>query len=208
MGTITRGTKAGGGTGFNSGQTIDPAEVNTDFNTVYTEFNGIIQNVNISATAAIALTKVAHAGSRVYNSLNISVASDSATLMTFDTERYDTDAFHSTSVNTGRFTVPTGFAGQYLIIGHIEFVGSTNYERQQAQIRLNGTTVIGVNGLLTDGTNSTNALSGLTVSTIYDLAVSDYVELLAYQSNGAVGAKNVLATANYSPEFIIAMLGT
>ena len=36
MGTIARGSKAGGGTNFNSGQTIDPAEVNTDFNTAYT----------------------------------------------------------------------------------------------------------------------------------------------------------------------------
>lgn len=47
MGTITRGTKAGGGTNLNSGQTADPAEVNTDFNTAYTEINGNLDEANI-----------------------------------------------------------------------------------------------------------------------------------------------------------------
>ena len=47
MATIARGAKAGGGTNFNSGQTIDPAEVNTDFNTAYTEINGNLSAANI-----------------------------------------------------------------------------------------------------------------------------------------------------------------
>jgi len=47
MGTIARGSKAGGGTNLNSGQTADPAEVNTDFNTVYTEINGELDDANI-----------------------------------------------------------------------------------------------------------------------------------------------------------------
>lgn len=47
MGTITRGAKAGGGTNFNSGQTIDPAEVNTDFNTIVTELNGLLDDGNL-----------------------------------------------------------------------------------------------------------------------------------------------------------------
>lgn len=52
MGTIARTSKAGGGTNFNSGQTIDPAEVNTDFNTAYTELNGNLDDANIE-TATI-----------------------------------------------------------------------------------------------------------------------------------------------------------
>lgn len=47
MGTIARTAKAGGGTNFNSGQTIDPAEVNTDFNTAFTEINGNLDDGNI-----------------------------------------------------------------------------------------------------------------------------------------------------------------
>lgn len=47
MGTITRGAKAGGGTNFNSGQTIDPAEPNTDLNTIVTEINGLLDDANV-----------------------------------------------------------------------------------------------------------------------------------------------------------------
>src|SRR3990167_6272939 len=52
MATIARATKAGGGTGYNTGQTMDPAEVNTDFNTAYTEINGALDDGNIE-TATI-----------------------------------------------------------------------------------------------------------------------------------------------------------
>jgi hypothetical protein len=49
VGTIARGAKAGGGTNFNSGQVIDPAEVNTDFNTIVTEVNGLLDDGNIES---------------------------------------------------------------------------------------------------------------------------------------------------------------
>ena len=111
MGTIARGTKAGGGTNFNSGQTIDPAENNTDHNTMYTEFNGNIENVNVKAAAAIASSKIAFDGVRVTNSGVISLLTGVTTLMTFDTETdigtYDTGTYHSTSSNTGRLIAPS-----------------------------------------------------------------------------------------------------
>ena len=52
MGTIARGAKLGGGTNFNSGQKIASGEANTDFNTVYTEINGLLDDGNIE-TATI-----------------------------------------------------------------------------------------------------------------------------------------------------------
>jgi hypothetical protein len=56
-GTIVRGTKATGGTAFVSGK-IFPAEVNYDFDTIYTEINGEIDNANIASDAAIVATKI------------------------------------------------------------------------------------------------------------------------------------------------------
>ena len=50
MATIARTAKAGGGTNFNSGQTIDPDEVNTDFNTIVTEVNGNVVVLDHDAT--------------------------------------------------------------------------------------------------------------------------------------------------------------
>ena len=52
---------------FSSGTTILSAEVNSNFNTIYNEFNGSISNANISGSAAIADTKLAQitTGSKV-----------------------------------------------------------------------------------------------------------------------------------------------
>ena len=46
-GTIVRGTKSSGGTAFQSGETIKASEVNTDFDTIYTAFNGNVESINI-----------------------------------------------------------------------------------------------------------------------------------------------------------------
>lgn len=52
MGAITRTAKAGGGTNFNTGQTIAASEANTDFNTIYTEMSALLDDANIE-TATI-----------------------------------------------------------------------------------------------------------------------------------------------------------
>src|SRR3990167_8910278 len=56
---------------------------------------------------------------RAYNDAAISLTSGTATIITLNQERWDTDTIHSTSSNTGRLTATT--AGRYQIIGHIEF---------------------------------------------------------------------------------------
>lgn len=61
MGTLTRPPKpsAGGGTAYVDGTLIEPSEVNADFDTVYNEFNGNIEDVNVDVAADVALTKIA-----------------------------------------------------------------------------------------------------------------------------------------------------
>lgn len=59
MAVIARGVKAGTGTtAFGSGTTALSAEVNTDFNTVYSLVNGNIDNANIKAAAGIESSKL------------------------------------------------------------------------------------------------------------------------------------------------------
>ena len=132
---------------------------------------------------------------RARNSAAIATNSGTATLMTLDSERWDTDTMHSTSTNTSRLTATT--AGKYFISGSIEFASgfATGYRR--AEIRLNGATVIASQDTTPPANNSITA-TRVTVSTHYNLAATDYVELLATQSAGTV---NVNASANYSPEF-------
>jgi len=72
-GTITRGTKAAGGTDFSTG-VISASEVNTDFNTIYNEFNGNIDTDNIDASAAIPLSKLSLADSITNTHINSGAA--------------------------------------------------------------------------------------------------------------------------------------
>lgn len=61
-GTITRPVKSNGSTSFTNGMVPQDSDLNGDANTIYSEFNGNISNVNISASAAIAASKISPDG--------------------------------------------------------------------------------------------------------------------------------------------------
>lgn len=131
---------------------------------------------------------------RVHNSAAISVSNVTQTVLTFDSERFDTDTIHSTSSNTGRLTATT--AGKYYITGTVEWASSPS--QGNIAIRLNGATSIAASVVVADYRN-------MVISTLYDLAATDYVELLVRQSSG--GAINITANSNFSPEFAMARVG-
>lgn len=138
---------------------------------------------------------------RVYNSAALSIATATATVITFNSERYDVGGCHSTSSNTGRLTVPSGGGGVYHIGGSVSFAANATGIRN-VSIRLNGTTVI--DGLDAHAASAAGPLT-LSVNTEYKLAAADYVELLVTQTSG--GLLNVSAAGNYSPEFHWSWLG-
>jgi hypothetical protein len=87
-----------------------------------------------------------------------------AGVRTFGAEVFDTDAYHSTSSNTSRMTIPsTALAGYYLCRGFVP-VGTTKIVR----ILKNGSTVHGSNVVGSNGVETTALLS---------LANTDYVEV-------------------------------
>jgi len=138
-------------------------------------------------------------GARVYNNANISVADSTTTDLTFNSERFDTDAYHSTGTNTERLTAPV--AGKYLITGNVRFAANATGFRQAVLI-LNGSTTIAATRQLAAGASVQNIM---VVTTVFELAAGDYVTLRVFQSSG--GNLNVEAQTNYSPEFMIARLG-
>jgi hypothetical protein len=79
MGTIQRGNKAAGGQDFVSGTDALASEVNTDLNTIYTEFNTNIENENVAAAANIAPTKLDDHSSSDANQALTTDPGDSAT---------------------------------------------------------------------------------------------------------------------------------
>ncbi len=137
---------------------------------------------------------------RVHNSGNLTITTATSTVLTLDSERYDTDSIHSTSSNTGRLTAKT--AGKYSITGHIRWDAASG-GRRELRILLNGATVIAEDeiGSVADAT----ALPGQVVSTHYDLAVDDFVELQVRHTQGS--NLNVRAESNFSPEFMMARVG-
>lgn len=135
---------------------------------------------------------------RAFNSANISIPNNAVTALTFDSERHDTGALHSTSSNTGRLTAPS--AGLYAIGACVRW-NPTGGGTRQLYLRLNGATFIAEQvGDFTSG-----AAVMQTIETQYRLAATDYVEVVVLQQSG--GALNVLAFGNTSPEFWMARLG-
>jgi hypothetical protein len=135
---------------------------------------------------------------RVFNSATISIANSSWTLLTFNSERWDTDTMHSTVTNTGRLVATT--AGLYVITGHVQFAANATGQRI-IRILVNGVTMIAL-----QGSPANPVAVYMTVATTYNLAATDYVTLEAFQESGA--ALNVTVEGNDSPEFsMVKVLG-
>jgi hypothetical protein len=139
-------------------------------------------------------------GARVYNSANIACASSADTVLTFNSERYDTDTIHDTAANTGRLTAKT--AGKYHIAGSVMFAANGTGARG-ISIRLNGTTTVAL--VRVPAVGGGTDVTALTIDTVYDLALNDYVELVAYHTSGS--SLNVSASGNFSPEFAMHKVG-
>lgn len=135
---------------------------------------------------------------RVYNSVGISIPDSVMTYVTFDSERFDTGGMHDASL-PGRLVCKT--AGKYLIIASIDwFYNATGH--REAVIRLNGATQIDASAVTSGG----GAGPALTLSTIWSMAVDDYVELgLAQTSGGDLIALG--GTVSYGPELSMAFIG-
>lgn len=132
---------------------------------------------------------------RVTHNAAQSIPNTTETVLAFNTERFDTaggaaDTQHDTVTNNSRLTCK--YAGIYQITGNAEWASSPT--SCSINIRLNGTTKIGRTFVTAD--NRT-----MSVSTLYQLAVNDYVELTVNQNSGA--GVNINSTGNYSPEFMM-----
>ena len=154
----------------------------------------------IPSWATPASTTPTFVGCSLTKTANQSTSNATATAITFDSELKDTDAFHSTSSNTSRITIPTGKAGMYLITGQINWASNATGVRDGA-IYKNG--VVMTQAFVQPATNG--AWSASSVSQIQELAVGDYIELFAYQTSG--GALNINGGNTYGAAFQVQYLG-
>lgn len=123
----------------------------------------------------------------VYATTTQNVSHDTSTPLTFntnDTTNYaDTAAFHSTSVNPTRVTIPTGQGGGYLVIG-VSFIATAPAADCNINLTKNGGAGLPVakESQQPSGQGTYMHLVGVCV-----LADADYVELVAYADNLGAG---------------------
>jgi hypothetical protein len=155
---------------------------------------GQVLKVNTSTSTGLEWaadsTTPTFAGARLFNSGSITLSNNTVTELTYDSETYDTNGFHSTSTNTARITVPAGKAGYYLIYASVEFNNNATGARE-LQIRKNGS--------LTNASAHYQGFSSggfsVNASSLIYLDVADYVSVYALQASG--GNLTVFLANNY-----------
>jgi len=155
-------------------------------------------NVGCFATTGILSGSTpAFSGARVTKSSGQNMAQYASVVITFDTEEYDTDAYHSTTSNTSRLTVPTtGYysVGAYLPISE---AGATLPFHGLLHITKNGgfTPLVSAQGFTHTDANALDWDLVLTCATEVYLTAGDYVEVIA--SQGASTTQQAMATSKF-----------
>ena len=135
-------------------------------------------------------------GCRLTFSSAVTVANGTNVTVNWDVETFDTDAFHSTSTNTSRITIPSGLSGKYLV------VAKGYFENQAAGISLirlykNGAQVSTVDMYKPSGSYTTT-----TFTDILDLVATDYLEIVWYQNTGSSGTLQAGQSTSFAVEFL------
>lgn len=124
----------------------------------------------------------------IYNTAYQSIPNNTDTIITYNSENFDTDSFHSTVTNTSRITVP--LAGKYLLTVSVGFAANgTGY--RFATIKKNGTAFAPL-----DIRTSPSAVYDVQLnnSVTVNAAANDYFELQVFQNSG--GNLNAGSTAS------------
>jgi hypothetical protein len=137
-------------------------------------------------------------GSSIYGS-GLTIANNTSTIATFPSERFDTAGFHSTSVNTGRFTIPAGYAGWYVINARFRWDQNATGTRSMI-VKKNGSTLAASSELQ----GNVTIYQGNQIETLDLFAAGDYVEFEVFQNSGG---NLTMFTDVSNAEFSIVMVG-
>jgi hypothetical protein len=107
------------------------------------------------------------------------IATSTLTAVTFDSENLDSDAFHSTSTNTSRITIPTGLGGKYQFTLSMLWASSAVGNRY-FQLYKNGAAVYYGADLI----GSASYAVGYNYTYTLSAAAGDYFEMYVFQASG------------------------
>lgn len=118
--------------------------------------------------------------------------------LTFTSENFDTNGFHDNSTNTSRITIPTGYAGKYLI--DMSWASDTSGTYGNIYLYKNGSVItnIGTDGGKVGGASgmSANYFAANAQATI-SLAEADYIEFYIQFSQTATTGTYARFAATY-----------
>lgn len=124
-------------------------------------------------------------GCKALRTTTQSIPNNTATAIALNaTEDFDTDAFHDTTTNNTRITIPTGLGGYYSLKGSAEWAANTTGSRILL-FAVNGTALPSYHGrerLAAAASGNTVAASA---SVDLHLSAGDYVELQVVQNSSA-----------------------
>lgn len=151
-------------------------------NFVKTNSQGIFVDSGIAAGAAISDVSV-----RLRTNASQNIPPGTNTAIAFDIEVFKTvSGLHSNSTNNSRITITS--AGKYLVMGNAGFspdADATDNDFRLICIRLNGSSCIVAQQIMNNGAADTSINEPImSVGTIYDFSVDDYIELMVYQNSG------------------------
>lgn len=109
---------------------LNASDLNVD---VRDNVSNINERLNIAGiTSPSSLNKLASARVAVKctSSGDTTATTGTDKTLTWDSESFDTEGFHSTSSVTHRITIPTGLDGDYLIEFHIEIEANATNDRE------------------------------------------------------------------------------
>lgn len=117
-------------------------------------------------------------GARVNHNANQSISSGSFVALAFNIEQYDEGALHDTAVNNSRLTASV--AGKYHVYGSVQWDSNATGSRA-----LGITTNSGYFAAYDIMHTMTASLQDMSVSSIVNLGVGDYVQIQVFQNSGS-----------------------
>jgi len=116
-------------------------------------------------------------GAVVGFSADKTISNTTTTVLTMDTELFDSNGFHSTSSDTSRLTIPAGYAGKYFISSQL-FPIENSAGRREIRFRKNGSEIAGWN------MNAYGTMEMIQFYAYVDASVADYFEVTFRQNTG------------------------
>jgi hypothetical protein len=138
-------------------------------------------------------------GCALYKSGNQTISNSANNTLTWDSEHFDTDTFHSTVTNTDRITIPSGKDGYYLFTASVRF-NANGTGRRYIELFKNGS----ASGTAVMETQPGQYNSN-TLAFVVSAVATDYFTLDAYQSSG--GNLDVLGAISNGTFFGCTYLG-